>query len=598
MTPRARRFARRALGAAGLAGVLAAAASFAPLTAWWANLTETSRADAGRPAASSASSAHVPRLGGHATDEPPLPVTRFPDEVLAALRTVLEGYDDVHGLLVADSVEGVGPPAERIAKALAGARAGATGAPSAELERGERSAADLATARDVVGARRAFESLSRSMIRLAAADSRLAHGRHVFTCPMTEGPGRWLQTSDELANPYMGQKMLRCGSSTPWVEPAPSDHAAAEPHDETIAYFTCPMHPSVRQATAGACPICGMDLVGVTKGEIASGTVRIDAERRQLIGVKVGAVERRTVDARIRTLGRVVYDESRIHDVTLKVRGWVERLAVNATGQRVRRGQTLMTVYSPEVYGAQLDLLAAARTRRGPVEEGVGGTDAMVESARARLRLWDVSSRRIDEVLRAGVPDRATAVTSPISGFVVEKDVVEGGAFEAGTRLMRLVDLERVWVEADVYESDMARVAVGQKASVGLPYVPGRRFEGTVAFVYPYLDGSSRTGRARIEIANPSFELKPDMFANVEIDLGPREVLQVPSSAVVYAGPRRIVFVDEGEGRLRPKEVEVGARSGDDYEITSGLAAGDRVVTSGNFLVAAESRLKAAEATW
>jgi len=274
----------------------------------------------------------------------------------------------------------------------------------------------------------------------------------------------------------------------------------------------------------------------------------------------------------------VTFDESRITNVTTRYRGWVRGLSV---------------------YAAQEELLAALASqeaaRRTLAPERA---DYLVAAARKRLRLWDIETEQIDRIVASGEPIEFLPVVSPAAGYVVEKEIVDGDAIEPGRRLYRIAALDRIWVEADVYEAQLPLVAVGQSAEITLPYLPGRKFRGRVSFVYPYLDAASRTGRVRIELPNPELTLKPEMYANVELLIDRGEQLLVPVSAVLYAGPRRLVFVDLGGGRLRPQEVEIGVRSGDDYEILSGLEAGDEVVVSGNFLVAAESRLKSATENW
>jgi Cu(I)/Ag(I) efflux system membrane fusion protein len=201
-------------------------------------------------------------------------------------------------------------------------------------------------------------------------------------------------------------------------------------------------------------------------------------------------------------------------------------------------------------------------------------------------------------VIRRGEPQDALPIRSPASGYVVEKDVVLGAAVEPGTRLYRIAPLDRVWIDAAVQEADLPLVSVGQAARVTLPSLQGVSLEGTVGYVYPTLDAETRTGRIRVELPNPEHRLLPDMYANVELVVDRGEKLLVPASAVLYAGPRRVVFVDVGEGRLRPRAIEIGAGNGEVYEVLSGLEAGDTVVSSGNFLVASESRLESALSQW
>jgi Cu(I)/Ag(I) efflux system membrane fusion protein len=298
----------------------------------------------------------------------------------------------------------------------------------------------------------------------------------------------------------------------------------------------------------------------------------------------------------------VTYDESTLSDVSLKVRGWITRLYVSETGQRVRKGQPLFAMYSPELYNAEQDFLlgqpgTAPAEPGDPSPAGRGGA-LLARASRQRLHLLGLSEAQTDSIARSGKPAEDIAIPSPASGFVIEKDVVEGAAVEAGMRLFRIAALDKVWIDADVYESDLAHVRVGQRATVTLDYLPGRVAEAKVGYVYPYLDPVARTGRVRLELANEDLALRPGMYASVTLsaDLGAR--VQVPAAAVVYTGPRRLVFVDLGEGRFRPTEVQLGTESDGRIDVLSGLAPGDEVATSGVFFIAAEARIATAAPYW
>ena len=370
------------------------------------------------------------------------------------------------------------------------------------------------------------------------------------------------------------------------------DHHA---HEEGVAYYTCPMHPSVQQPSPGKCPICGMDLTPVKQEDLDSGTIVVDEVRRQQIGVRTAAVERRNVSRQIRAVGQVKVDETRLSDVNLRMSGWVHRLHVEETGQRVKRGQVLFTLYSPELYAAEREYLTTLKRDR---QASSDTSSELTRASEQRLRLLGMSQAQIHQLARRGQAWENFPVVAPSTGYVIEKDVVEGGRIESGTRVYRIADLSRLWVDAEVYESDLAQVKKAQPVSVQLPYVPGQSFEGQVDYIYPTLDGVTRTGRVRVALDNPGMTLKPDMYADVELTVDLGERLVIPSSAVIYTGPRRLVFVDLGEGRLRPQEIEVGVRAGDYVEVTQGLEPGDVVVTSGNFLIAAESRIRSATGYW
>ncbi len=373
-----------------------------------------------------------------------------------------------------------------------------------------------------------------------------------------------------------------------------------------IDHYTCSMHPSVNQHSPGKCPICGMDTIAVTKEQQEQGVVMIDAVRRQLIGVRTGQVIEGPMKQTFRAVGVVAYDEAALADVNLKVRGWITKLFVNKTGERVTKGQTLFLMYSPELYNAEQDFLLA--TRGAPASTSLGTSDSsdagpsridgLARAARQRLHLLGLADSEIDAVAKSGAPHESVPIAAPASGFVIEKNVVEGALIDPGMRLYRIAALNKVWVEADVYEGDFANVRVGQTAVVTLDYLPDQKYDARVAYVYPYLDTKTRTGRVRIELANKDLELHPGMYANVELttDLGRRT--QVPAAAVVYTGPRRLVFVDLGEGRFLPKEVKLGTEADGMVEVLSGLAAGDVVATSGVFLIAAEARISTAAKYW
>jgi Cu(I)/Ag(I) efflux system membrane fusion protein len=379
-----------------------------------------------------------------------------------------------------------------------------------------------------------------------------------------------------------------------------SDQGASATPPGAIDHYTCAMHTSVNKPGPGKCPICGMTLVPVFK-EQQQGVVTIDEARRQLIGVRTEPVVTGPMRDTFRAVGHVAYDESSLADVNLKVRGWITKLYVNETGQRVSKGQTLFMMYSPELYNAEQDFLlgvqGAAASASGS-DSGPRRTDLLARASRQRLHLLSLTDAQIDAIAQSGKPSEDLAILSPASGFVIEKNVVEGASVDAGMRLYRIAALSKVWVDTDVYESDFARVRAGQRAIVTLDYLPGRSYEAKVAYVYPYLDPAARTGRVRLELANKDLDLRPGMYANVTLtsDLGTR--VQVPASAVVYTGPRRLVFVDLGNGRFRPTEVQVGTESNGMYEVLAGVSAGDQVATSGVFLIAAEARISSATKYW
>lgn len=363
---------------------------------------------------------------------------------------------------------------------------------------------------------------------------------------------------------------------------------------EGIAYYSCSMHPSVREAGPGQCPICSMNLVPVTHEEVDSGVITVDARRRQLIGVETGQAIRRSLSKTIQAVGRVDYDERSLSNVTLKFDAWIGDLKADYVGTRVKRGQQLFSVYSPELLSAQQEYLETLQrlSSRGP-------DDSLVKAARRRLMLWDISPAQVKALEDRGEPLEYLPIYAPHSGTVVEKMVNEGSHMNTGDTLLRIADLSTVWVDAEVYEADLPLISEGMQATVTLPYVSGVQYQAKVDYIYPYLEGMTRTARIRLVLDNPDGVLKPDMFAEVllQADLGER--LVVPEEAVLVAGKSRVVFKDMGEdGKLKPVRVKTGQRVDGWIEITDGLSAGDTVITSGNFLIAAEAKLKTGVEQW
>ena len=336
----------------------------------------------------------------------------------------------------------------------------------------------------------------------------------------------------------------------------------------------------------------GMDYVPVYEGkEPASLTIlNIGSDKVQKLGVKSEAAALRTLDRTLRAVGRIEVDERRTYAVAPKFEGWVERLYVNTTGQSVAKGQPLFDVYSPELVSAQrehalaLQGVAALKDADGEAQDSMR---QLADASAARLRNWGVSGRASG--------GRAQTFHAPVSGVVLEKVAVQGMRFMPGETLYRIADLSSVWVVADVAEQDIARIKAGDAVRIKVDTWPEQRFDGKVDFVYPTLDGATRTTPVRIALANPQGQLKPAMFASVEFSLGKGEqVLAIPASAVIDSGTRQVALVRLDEGRFEPRELRLGRR-GDDYvEVLSGVREGEQVVTSANFLIDAESNLRAA----
>jgi Cu(I)/Ag(I) efflux system membrane fusion protein len=324
------------------------------------------------------------------------------------------------------------------------------------------------------------------------------------------------------------------------------------------------------------------------------GPITLSESRRQEIGVTTAPIEIRDLSFSRRAAGRVAFDETRRAEVALKFQGYVRSLRADFVGQPVRRGQTLLTVYSPELYSAQREFLDAIAGRDAePAGPSRIRAQELADAARQRLALWDLTSAQIAELERTKKPAQATAIVSPVSGVIVEKMVVQGSAVMPGQTLFRIAPIDPVWVLADVYPYELPFLKVGQTVTVNVPFAGGRERRGRISFVAPFLAADTRTAQVRIDVPNGDRALRPDQLVDVEISVGLGKWPAVPFSAVLYSGERRIVFIDRGGGRLEPREITLGPRSGDFFPVRSGLSAGDVVVTSGNFLVASESRLRA-----
>ncbi|CAN5542433.1 efflux RND transporter periplasmic adaptor subunit [soil metagenome] len=337
----------------------------------------------------------------------------------------------------------------------------------------------------------------------------------------------------------------------------------------------------------------GMEMSGMQMGD---GRVRIDPQMVRSLGITLATAELGPVRREIRTTGNVTFDETRLSTITPKFGGFVERLYVDFTGQAVRRGQPLLEIYSPELVSAQEELLAAARLERQLAQSAAPGvaerSGGLVEAARRRLLLWDISPAQIQQIERTGQVRRTLTLHAPFTGFVVEKNVQQGQSVQPGEALYRLADLTQVWVEADVYEQDLRFVRLGEPVSVEIAAYPGERLTGRVSYLYPEVRQDTRTARVRIPLANPGGRIKPGMFATVQLDAPEAErALLVPRDAVMRTGTRDIVFVEQGPGAYELREVRVGSEVNGDVQILSGLLAGERVVARANFLLDAESRL-------
>ena len=326
--------------------------------------------------------------------------------------------------------------------------------------------------------------------------------------------------------------------------------------------------------------------------------ITISPERLQSIGVRFGVAERRSLERTIRTVGRVEIDERRLAHVNIKIEGWIDELYVNYTGEQVTRGQLLFTVYSPELVATQREFLLALRSSRTLGEsqfpEVAEGAQSLLDVTRQRLQLWDIPQHQIRDLERTGTVLRTLHIHSPITGTVINKVALAGMHVNPGDELYAIADLSYVWILADIYEYELPLIEVGQAATVTLSYAPSMVLEGRVEFIYPTVDPQTRTAKVRFGLGNPGERLKPGMYANVEfqIPLGTR--LVIPREAVLDSGERQVVFISHGGGVLEWRSVQLGLQAGDWVEVLEGVQAGEQVVTSANFLIDSESRLKAA----
>jgi len=373
-----------------------------------------------------------------------------------------------------------------------------------------------------------------------------------------------------------------------------STNAAATAGSRKIKFYKSTMHPGEISQTP-AKDSMGMDMAPVFEDEAAaaeSSVISIDPVTIQNMGIRSGIVTRGPLRRVIRTVGMVDYDETALADVTTKFRGWIEKLYVDATGKLMHRGEPLFEIYSPELYLAQTEFLLTQNSLTNP-NSAVEGLRA---SAMTKLKFWDISDEQVAELERTRQPKKTLQVTAPRDGIVVEKMVFEGQMVEAGAKLYRLADLATVWVQAQVYEQDLAYIQLGQEAVVSIAYLPDRKFRGRVTYLYPMVDDKTRTARVRMEFHNPGYFLKPGMYATVELHSEvDTSALLVPDSAVLRSGEKNTVFVALDGGRFEPRTVAIGLRSENDlYQVLSGLSEGERVVTSGQFMLDSESQLREA----
>jgi multidrug efflux pump subunit AcrA (membrane-fusion protein) len=397
------------------------------------------------------------------------------------------------------------------------------------------------------------------------------------------------------------------------AEKADTAQAAAEPdaHGEhskgerKVAYWYNAMNPSEKYDTPGTASD-GMALVPKYQDELDAmanmppGTVMLSPDKQQLIGVRTAQVQVADMSRTVRTVGRIETDQTKIARIHTKFQGWIDKVFVNFVGKPVSKGQPLFSIYSPELVATQQEYLLALRARKllgNPTYLEIGGDpNALVASARQRLKLWDISDEQIERLENTGEATRTMVLNSPVDGYVMTREAYDNTFVMPDKELYTIADLSTVWVNLDIYEYEAPFVAAEYPAEMRLPYAPGKTYKGKVAYIYPELDVNTRTLKARLEFPNTNLELKPGMFADVELKIPVGRKLQVPAEAVLDSGTRKIVFIAKPDGYFEPREVQVGAKLDGRFVVEEGLKPGETIVTSGNFLIDSESRLTASEA--
>jgi Cu(I)/Ag(I) efflux system membrane fusion protein len=402
-----------------------------------------------------------------------------------------------------------------------------------------------------------------------------------------------------------------------------SKHDAGTGKESNIDYWTCTMHPSVHAAKPGKCPICSMDLVPVMKRGAGETKPRggsmpdmpgmpgmkqaaptnaprtsefvVPVERQQQIGVTYAKVERKPLSHTIRSVGAIVPDKGRNSQFVSRVDGYVQKLHVTSPGELVEKDAPLLSIYSPDLLTSEREFVELLRMRDEAKSKDARETpQRLIESAKRRLQLWNVTPEQIAELERTRKASDTLTLLSPFRGVVQSVPIEQGKSVKTGDMLVEVADLSVVWVWADFYENELSMLQTGQKIAVTAKSYPGEVFDGTISLINPFIDETKRTAKVRIDIPNADFKLRPGMYVNAELAMNMGEALTVPVSAVMPTGTRSVVFIDKGEGKLEPRIVQLGTKYGDIYEVQSGLAEGERVIASANFLIDAESKVQGA----
>ena len=451
---------------------------------------------------------------------------------------------------------------------------------------------------------------------LAAIPQHPGHGAEGVAAPDPNNPGRkvlyWYDAMNpqhrydkpgkapdgmDLVPQYADESGVAAG-----IKEISASMAGTKGGGRKIVFWYDPMHPAYKSDKPGVAPDCGMQLVPKyaeeDMGKMPVGTVQITADKQQLIGVRTDTVQRENLVRTVRTTGQLTADESKIAHVHVKINGYIDQVFVDYVGQLVRKGQPLFTVYSPDLVATEEEYLIA---KRGAEELGSSqfagvsqGAESLLRSARERLRLWDISEEQIKKLDETSEVEKTLTFYSPVSGFVTDRKAYPQAAVTPDTDLYVISDLSNIWVNADVYEYEVPFVKVGQAAEMQLSYYAGKTYFGKITYIYPTVDPVSRTVKVRVEFPNSNFELKPQMFASVQLKINYGKQILVPQEAVLDSGDKQYVFVAHGEGVFEPRRIQMGAKLEGNVVVLAGLTAGETIVTSGNFLIDSESRLKSA----
>ncbi len=393
------------------------------------------------------------------------------------------------------------------------------------------------------------------------------------------------------------------GTSAQSAAPAAGSPIASEPQKRILFWYD-PMHPAYHSSKPGIAPDCGMALVPMyeskTPAEQATteaGLIHLPQSQQRALGVRLTTVDEQDMSRTLRTSGVVTADERNIAHVHVKTSGWVEDVYANFVGQLVHKGQPLFTFYSPDLVATQQEYLIARRGQQqmgnSPYQEVAKSSQSLLESARERLKLWDLTDQQIATLDRTGEVSKTITIYSPVNGFVTDRKVFPNSAATGDTDMYTIADLSHVWVTADVFEADLPYVKVGEQAVIHFPYAPGKIITGRIGYSYPELDPQTHTAKIRIDVANPGLVLKPNMLADVELKIAYGRHLAVPSEAVLDSGTVQTVFVARDNATFEPRQVTIGATVDGKTIITSGLKKGETIVESGNFLLDSDTQLNA-----